>query len=212
MHRRTIGRRRWSHDRADNRGLTNDGGDPASEFFAPAECDTATYTDGRWFFGSEDPTRSLSQLVDVYHRTVGRNCFLTLGMSPNREGLVPTEHAAAYKALGDFVSACYDNPVPSQKAKLDSNGVTYEFEEPAVIDRVVLMEDQTDGQVIRSYGVYGRTDEGSEWKQLSGGKSVGHKKIDLFDDRVVVRQILVNTTSVDVPKWRKVSFHMCERV
>ena len=129
-------------------------------------------------------------------------------MSPNRDGLVPPEHAQAYKALGDFVSACYDNPVPV-KQHTTSSGTVFTFDQPTEIDRVVLMEDQTDGQVIRSYGVYGR-DHG-EWVELSSGRSVGHKKIDMFDN-LTVREVLVNTTSVDVPKWRSITYHICEKI
>ena len=81
-------------------GTTNDGGDPDSNIWNPAECDTTLMTDDKWFWIKDQPLRSLSELVDVYHNTVGRNCQLMMDMSPDRTGLIPAAHAARYKQLG----------------------------------------------------------------------------------------------------------------
>lgn len=192
-------------------GLSNDGGDPASKFFAPAECDTATYRDGRWFYGEHDKPRPLSELVKIYHETVGRNCFLELGMSPDRDGLVPSDHAKAYAELGAFIRQCYDHPVSPSRASLEDGKVHLAFDAPTTIDRIVLMEDQTNGQVIRSYTVTGREKFG-EWHVLSKGTSVGHKKIDLFSKDVTVTEVRIKTTHVDTPKWKSISVHQCDRI
>ncbi|ORX36781.1 alpha-L-fucosidase [Kockovaella imperatae] len=193
-------------------GVSNDGGDPESEFFAPAECDTATYANGRWFWGEGVAARSYAQMVQLYHETVGRNCFLELGVSPNRHGLIDPEHAEVYAQLGQFVRECYDHPVEYTRKIHKDGSIEFSFDEPTSIDRVVLMEDQTNGQVIRSYGVFAQIEgQGKSWQKLSGGKSVGHKKIDLFDETVKVTRVMVNSTFVDTPKWRDVSLHLCDR-
>jgi len=196
-----------------SRGLSNDGGDPTSPFFAPAECDTATYSDGRWFYGPHHSPRSLTDLINIYHQTVGHNCFLELGLSPDRDGLVPPDHARAYKELGSYIKNCYGSRISPAKTAFDSNGRVYlTFEEVVLIDRVVLMEDQSDGQVVRSYTVHGRMSRAEEWRVLSKGTSVGHKKIDLFGEDVAVLEIMVNSTYVDTPKWRDVSVFRCDRM
>lgn len=74
------------------------------------------------------------------------------------------------------------------------------------------MEDQSDGQVVRSYTVHGRMSRAEEWRVLSKGTSVGHKKIDLFGEDVAVLEIMVNSTYVDIPKWRDVSGFRCDRM
>lgn len=51
------------------------------------------------------------------------------------------------------------------------------FDKPTVIDRIAMMENQTNGQVIRSYSVYAK----------------------------------INSTFVDVPKFRSVNVHLCQR-
>ncbi|OAQ57864.1 alpha-L-fucosidase [Pochonia chlamydosporia 170] len=198
------------------------GGDPNSPYFCPAECDTTLQTDRRWFFGVDKPLRSLEEMIDVYHKSVGRNCILELDLTPDRRGLIPDNHATRYKELGDFISSCYGKSVASQAHHgTDENGTyTIRFDSPASIDRIVLMEDQTDGQVIRSYQVLAKIVDGLgandtsavPWTSLKNGTSIGHKKIDLFPKAYTVTDVMIACTFVDTPKWRSVSVHLCDRL
>ncbi|KAJ5972570.1 Glycoside hydrolase family 29 [Penicillium vulpinum] len=204
----------------ENCGLTNDGGDPTSPYFCPAECDTTLQTDDRWFFGVDQPLRSIEEMIDVYHKTVGRNCLLELDLSPDRSGGIPKEHAALYKELGDFISSCYSKPIVGNATHSSDEKGEYmiKLDKPTDIDRIVLMEDQSNGQVIRSYQVYAKIADSQDvsditdtpFKLVSNGTSIGHKKIDIFDNTVSVTEVLVKTTYVDTPKWRSVSLHLCE--
>lgn len=157
-------------------------------------------------------------MIDVYHNTVGRNCILELDLAPDRSGLIPAEHAARYKQLGDFIGSCYGNPVePDYVDDRRGDGVfVLGFEDPTSVDRIVLMEDQSEGQVIRSFNVSGRVVETdgkeAEVRMLAKGTSVGHKRIALFEEPVSVTEIVVKTTFVDVPKWRSVSVHLCDKL
>ncbi|KAJ0120961.1 Alpha-L-fucosidase 1 [Diaporthe amygdali] len=198
-------------------GVTNDGGDPSSEYFAPAECDTTLQTGDRWFWGEDQPLRSLDEMIDVYHQTVGRNCILELDLAPDRSGLVPARHAARYKELGDFIQSCYGSPLQVTNSTTEDS-VALSFEHPTSIDRIVIMEDQADGQVIRAYEVYAKIVDSEEqngtldvpWSLVSNGSSIGHKRIDLFDKPLTVTGVVVNATKfVDSPKWRSVNVHLC---
>ncbi|KFY38444.1 hypothetical protein V495_06565 [Pseudogymnoascus sp. VKM F-4514 (FW-929)] len=204
-------------------GTTSDGGDPTSPIFCPAECDTTLQTEDRWFFGVDQPLRSIEEMIDVYHTTVGRNCILELDLAPDRSGLIPARHAARYKQLGDFIRSCYDKPIAPKETKPENDeagSYSLAFDVPTAIDRIVLMEDQTNGQVIRSYQVHAKIVDAQEangtlnvpWTLVSNGTSVGHKKIDLFDKAITVTEVLVNSTYVDIPKWRSVSVHLCDRL
>lgn len=200
-------------------GVTNDGGDPESPYFAPAECDTTLQTGDRWFWGEDQPLRSLYEMIDVYHQTVGRNCLLELDLAPDRSGLIPARHAARYKELGDFIRSCYGSPINENIVNTTTpTGVSLTFDYPTPIDRIVLMEDQTNGQVIRSYEVYAKVVDSEEmngtldvpWTLVSSGSSIGHKRIDLFEEAITVTDIVVNATKyVDVPQWRSVTVHLC---
>jgi alpha-L-fucosidase len=48
------------------RGITNDGGNSGSPYFSPAVCDTTLQTDDRWFYGVNQPLRSIEELIAVY--------------------------------------------------------------------------------------------------------------------------------------------------
>lgn len=202
-------------------GTTSDGGDPTSPIFCPAECDTTLQTEDRWFFGVDQPLRSIEEMIEVYHTTVGRNCILELDLAPDRSGLIPARHAARYKQLGDFIRSCYEKPIAPKETKPENDeagSYSLAFDVPTAIDRIVLMEDQTNGQVIRSYQVHAKIVDAQEangtlnvpWTLVSNGTSVGHKKIDLFDKAITVTEVLVNSTYVDIPKWRSVSVHLCD--
>lgn len=92
------------------------------------------------------------------------------------------------------------------------------FDYATAIDRIMLMEDQTNGQVIRSYQVFAKIiDDGVTdgtldvpWTEIANGTSIGHKRIDIFD-AVTVTEVMVNTTFVDTPVWRSVSVHLCDQ-
>ncbi|KAJ5355169.1 alpha-L-fucosidase [Penicillium cataractarum] len=198
-------------------GLTNDGGDPQSPYFCPAECDTTLQTGDRWFYGVNQTLRSLEEMIDVYHNTVGRNCVLELDLAPDRSGLVPSNQAARYKELGDFIRSCYGNPVAHKVSRNDNGVYSFTFKKPTPIDRIVLMEDQTNGQVIRSYQVYAKIADSQTsnghvpYTLISNGTSVGHKKIDIFNETISVTEVMVNSTYVDTPKWRSVTVHLCDK-
>lgn len=201
-------------------GVSNDGGDPTSPYFAPAECDTTLQTEDRWFWGEDQPLRSLDEMIDVYHQTVGRNCLLELDLAPDRSGLIPARHAARYKELGDFIQSCYGNSILNEQVTNTTTptGISLTFAFPTSIDRIALMEDQTNGQVIRSYEVFAKIVDAAEmngtldvpWTLVSSGSSVGHKRIDLFDTAMTVTDVLVNATKfVDTPIWRSVDVYLC---
>lgn len=205
-------------------GVTNDGGDTESPYFCPSVCDTTVQVDTQWFYNEDKALRPLSELIDVYHTSVGRNCILELNLTPNGDGLVPDDHVQIYEQLGEFINSCYGELVGKDQAVHDASDEdgTYSitFDSPQSIDRIVLMEDQTDGQVIRSYEVEGKVTGGDggnstappadSWTLLSKGTSIGHKKIDLFDKVVEVSEVKIRTTSADTPKWRSVSVHLCD--
>ena len=93
------------------------------------------------------------------------------------------------------------------------------FDYPTSIDRIVLMEDQTNGQVIRSYEVYAKIADqhgmngtlDAPLTLVSRGTSVGHKKIDLFHKAIAVTEVYVKAEKfADVPNWRSVEVHLCD--
>lgn len=150
-------------------------GDPSSQIFCPKTCDTTLQEGDHWFFMGNS-IRSLHELINVYHGTVGRNGMLELDFAINRDGVVEESHAARYKEFGDWIRTCYGTPV----AQTAVNGTYVELEMPPgspAVDRVMLQEDLAMGQRVRNYRVEYVVQ--GEWKLFSSGQSIGNKRIDL---------------------------------
>jgi alpha-L-fucosidase len=197
-------------------GTTNDGGDPDSSVFCPAECDTTLQSKDRWFY-TNVTLRPLSEMIDVYHQTVGRNCLLMLDLAPDPTGLIPIEHASRYKELGDFIRSCYGTSVlPSKRLIMDDSNIHIQLfdSSPVTVDRSVIQEDQTNGQVIRAYTVDVQLVNGTnttQWTTVAQGTSVGNKKIDIWQiGPQLVNAVRLNITkSVDSPVIKAFTVHLC---
>ncbi|XP_058086162.1 alpha-L-fucosidase 1-like [Magnolia sinica] len=61
-------------------------GDPRGTDWLPAECDVSIRKG--WFWHKSQSPKSLSQLLDIYYNSVGRNCVLLLNVPPNTSGLI----------------------------------------------------------------------------------------------------------------------------
>jgi len=159
----------------------------------PAEADTPL-RDEHWFWhpNSEGRLKSVEKLMEVYHQTVGRGAQLVLGIAPDNRGLLPEvdvkrleefgaevkriygkgllcSHAAGLACKDDHLSTLAPDPTLDWLIKLDG---------PVTFDRAVTKEDLTNGQFIRKYEIQALVD--GEWKTVTSGTTVGHKKIDIF--------------------------------
>ncbi|KAG8476253.1 hypothetical protein CXB51_033070 [Gossypium anomalum] len=61
-------------------------GDPKGTNWLPAECDVSI-REG-WFWHKSQSPKKLSQLLDIYYNSVGRNCVMLLNVPPNSTGLI----------------------------------------------------------------------------------------------------------------------------
>jgi alpha-L-fucosidase len=74
-------------------GFTN-GGDPHAGMFCPSESDTTLQNGDQWFFDPTSGIRTLGELQDVYHDTVGHNSFLMMDFAPTPEGIIAPDQVA----------------------------------------------------------------------------------------------------------------------
>ena len=124
----------------------------------------------QWFYDDKIGIRSLGELQDVYHSTVGHNSFLMMDFAIAPSGLVAQDQLARYQEFGDWMRDCYeghgrvggiDYPL-SYPADLTSGSsgetratgtresLELRWDAPHLIDRVVLREDQVQ-QYCHSY-------------------------------------------------------------
>merc|ERR1711862_948894 len=99
---------------------------------------------------------------------------MLLDWTPNQEGAMREDHLQRYQEFGDWLRACYDSPVATV-ATPEGQTATLTIPDGADIDRIVIEEDQTEGERITSYAV------SLDGVQVAAGQSVGNKRIHLFD-------------------------------
>lgn len=179
-------------------------GDPEGRYWAPGECDVPVRRHA-WFWDDESKPHAWrywtdAELMDMYERSVGRNCNLLLNANPNTDGLVPETDFAQYRRFGAAVRARFGHPF----ATAGGAGDVLPLALPAVseIDRLVIQEDISEGHRIRAYRVEGERPEGG-FTTLCSGSCVGHKRIETFAKTAVRSLRLVIETSVGRPVVRQ---------
>ncbi|KAJ7975610.1 Alpha-L-fucosidase 1 [Quillaja saponaria] len=75
-------------------------GDPRGTDWLPAECDVSIRPG--WFWHKSESPKKLSELLEIYYNSVGRNCVLLLNVPPNSTGLISDIDA---QRLREFRSA-----------------------------------------------------------------------------------------------------------
>lgn len=156
----------------------------------PAEVNTTMLQNNQWFWAHNKQPRTVTQLVEIYYTSVGRNGNLILNLSPDKRGLVPdnqlevlnkaaeiiNETFATDLAKGGKITADTSNTANSPAFALDgnldtwweaapgqSNGtVTISLPKPVTFD-VVSLQEAVDhrGQRIESFVI--ETWDGSSW-------------------------------------------------
>lgn len=61
-------------------------GDPYGHDWVPAECDVSIRPG--WFWHTDEVPKSALNLLDLFYKSVGRNCLLLLNVPPNSSGLI----------------------------------------------------------------------------------------------------------------------------
>lgn len=163
--------------------------DAACDAWYPAGLDYTLQAGDVWFWmPPPQQLRPLSELIAVYHASVGRNTVLELDFAIDQTGRVDPTHAELYGQFGGWISSCYGTPIASARLappadpwapaarpggwtlRLDLGG--------ASVDRVVLREDQSFGQRVLAYAVRAVGADGRA-APFSNGTAVGNKRIDL---------------------------------
>ena len=156
----------------------------------PAEVNTTLLQNSQWFWARNKHPRTVTQLVDIFYTSVGRNGNLILNLSPDKRGLVPdnqldalgkaariiNETFAVNLAQGGKVTADNSNPTNNASFVLDGGldtwweaapgktnaTVTIALPKPVTFD-VVSLQEAVDhrGQRVESFAI--EAWNGSAW-------------------------------------------------
>jgi len=87
------------------------------------------------------------------------------------------------------------------------------FDTPVSIDRIVMQEDQSAGQVVRRYEVDAVLVGSPTWTELSNGTSIGNKKIDILRAPVTVTIVTLSIVNYeDLPIIRGFNVYLCDQI
>lgn len=184
----------------------------------PAEVDVSIRPG--WFYHKEQDKkiRSLDNLLNIYYTSVGGNSLLLLNVPPNKDGLFTEFDVARLKEFGEEIKKGTSYPVkiascnaPKAAEGFEFNKIiegtgtyspekesgSYEFvlkfENPELIDKVLLIEDCDFSQRIESFEIYTGI-EGKEQKAVSG-TTVGFRRYALFKKAVTADTVRIVITS-----------------
>jgi alpha-L-fucosidase len=154
-------------------------GNPDGKMWMPGECDVPI-RNHEWFWtpDAENLVYSLDDLMDMYYRSVGRNCNLLLNANPDPSGLVPEADFKRYVEFGKEINRRFGSRLAEVKG--ESKLLELELGRTMEIDHVVIMEDIKYGERVRKYVIEALM-ENQTWQKLCDGTSIGHKRIERFN-------------------------------
>jgi len=87
----------------------------------PAEVNTTILQNNQWFWASHKQPRTVTQLVDIYYTSVGRNGNLLLNLSPDKRGLIPDNQLDALAKTARILRETFANNLASKAQIIADN-------------------------------------------------------------------------------------------
>jgi alpha-L-fucosidase len=173
----------------------------------PAETDVSIRPG--WFYHENEDGRvkSVGQLLDIYHRSVGGNSLFLLNLPPDQRGLIHETDARRMAELGAVLRATFttnfalgarataslvkgggfaaattlDDDANSFWTTADWSGpaeIVYELPRPARFNMAMLQEHIASGQRIEGHAV--DVFMHGEWREVARARTVGYKRLLRF--------------------------------
>ena len=158
--------------------------------FLPSECDFKMRS--TWFDCelNEDTIKEADELMGIYEMSVGRGANFLINIGPDRRGLLPEKDVQRLTEIGNRLKARYGRALPFGDAEktadnewsIAMDGFSTERGEGekanALVNRVVIREDLTEGESIEEFRLYAHMPAyRSKRVCLYKGDTVGHKAI-----------------------------------
>ena len=221
---------RWVGTEAGNVGETNwsllyaDGDVPYEMLHYGVEdgdvwCPGETNTSIRpgWFYheAEDGQVKSLSQLMDTYYKSVGRNSTLLLNFPVMPNGRIhPTDslRGLAFKQMIDLVFK--ENLADKARVKHSGDATILDFRKPVSFNRFLSEEEIALGQRVRQFSLEAEVD--GVWQPLrdqlaedgDGLTTIGHRRIICFPTVTATRLRFTITDSKAKPLIKKLGVYL----
>ena len=178
-------------------------GDRTGIVWRPGETDVSIRPG--WFHHPAEDARmkTVSDLVEIYFTSVGRNSKLLLNVPPTREGLLHTTDVARLAGMRARLDEIFaDDLASGVEAKwVATSGTTavgtLTLGSARRIGICDLREDIWQGQRVARYTVEGMV--GGTWRPLSRGTTIGYRKLDRFAPVSVTAVRVTIEDAIEVP-------------
>jgi alpha-L-fucosidase len=159
-------------------------GDPDGAVWRPGETDTSIRPG--WFYhpAEDQRVRGVEELIDLYFTSVGRNSKLLLNVPPTRMGLLHTTDVGQLAEMRRRLGALFSDDLtaghhPTWRPIGGHGGeLTLDLGRPTLVGIADLAEAIGEGQLVARYALEGH--DGTHWRTLSQGATIGYRKLDRF--------------------------------
>lgn len=171
----------------------------------PAEVNTSIRPGWFWHKSENDKVRPLSELTDIYIKSVGGNATFLLNIPPDNEGLLHENDVRRLKEIGDFLRTAFaDNIAPRAAITADNsapgcgaeyvtedsydsfymaNGktavLTFRLNRAEKLGYLVIKENIHMSQRVESFEV--EISENGQFRKIYDGTVIGYKRIVPLD-------------------------------
>ncbi len=181
--------------------------------FLPSECDCKLRS--TWFYDNNEETiKSVDELFGMYEMSVGHGSNFLLNVGPDHRGLIADADLRPLRELGEKIRQ-YRTAVALPEftqtgeceytlAVAEENARAWKYEPlVGVANRIVLMEDLSEGQSVTSFRLWAYLPTYQKKKILIfEGKTIGHKQICHFGAIRGSKYVLEITGAEGTPKIR----------
>ncbi len=186
-------------------------GDPRGSVWRPGETDVSIRPG--WFYHPAEDARvkSVDDLVEIYFTSVGRNSKLLLNVPPTRDGLLHEVDVARLAGMRERLAMLFrDDLARDVTPAWRSTGARTAVAELALPGetelRIADLREQIEhGQRVARYVLEG--DDGTRWRVLSRGTTIGYRKLDRLAPVPVRRLRLTVEDAVDVPRLVRIGVY-----
>jgi len=159
-------------------------GDPEGSVWRPGETDVSIRPG--WFYrpAEDAAVRSVENLVELYHTSVGRNSKLLLNVPPTPEGRLHDTDVARLQGMHRALTSLFEEDLAEgAELRRTAAGPRTSIQE-IDLGRVVevglvdLREDIERGQSVSRYRLEAEVE--GDWRFVTRGETIGYRKLDRF--------------------------------
>ena len=151
-------------------------------YWYPSEVDVSIRPG--WFYRSSEDNRvrPVSNLVDIYFYSVGRNSVLLLNIPPDKRGLIHETDCQHLKEFSTYIKETFCNNLIDDSSNSctieEGSSKIYDVVPNSVVNTLLLQEDITLGQHVEEFVVEGFYND--SWHYITEGTTIGYKRLLRF--------------------------------